>query len=143
MILNILSLCTVHLRRFSYLSLLLFGNLHSDGCIFPFLLCLLLLFFCQLFVSPSQTPILSLSFSFFFFHADRIFTVGEWGVCVRMCVCMCKWTGKETCKKQKKRTSGFSLVRLKWLSTVPKSIPWKSQPLIIFQGSWMLETGSI
>ena len=33
-------------------------SLHSDGYIFPFLLCLLLLFFSQLFVRPSQTAIL-------------------------------------------------------------------------------------
>ena len=32
------------LRRWSYLSLLFFGTLHSDGCIFPFLLCLSLVF---------------------------------------------------------------------------------------------------
>ena len=31
--------------RFSYLSLLFFGNLHSDACIFPFLLCFSLLVF--------------------------------------------------------------------------------------------------
>ena len=36
--------CIVHLRRLSYLSLLFFGTLCSDGYIFPFLLCLLLLF---------------------------------------------------------------------------------------------------
>ena len=45
-----LFLCIVHLGRFSYLSLLLFETLHSDGCIFPFLLCLSLLFFSQLIV---------------------------------------------------------------------------------------------
>ena len=35
-----LFLCIDHLRRISYLSLLFFGTLHSDGYIFPFLLCL-------------------------------------------------------------------------------------------------------
>ena len=35
-----LFLCIVQLGRLSYLSLLLFGMLHSDGYIFPFLLCL-------------------------------------------------------------------------------------------------------
>ena len=40
-----------------YLSLLFFGTLHSDGYIFPFLLCLLLLFFSQLFVRLPQTTI--------------------------------------------------------------------------------------
>ena len=39
-----LFLCTDHWGRLSYLSLLFFGTLHSDGYIFPFLLCLLLLF---------------------------------------------------------------------------------------------------
>jgi len=40
-----LFLCTNHWKMLSYLSLLFFGTLHSDGCIFPFLLCLSLLFF--------------------------------------------------------------------------------------------------
>src|SRR5574337_864483 len=40
------------------ISLLFFGTLHSDACIFPFLLCFLLLFFSQLFVRPPQTAIL-------------------------------------------------------------------------------------
>ena len=35
-----LFLCTVHLGSLSYLSLLFFRTLHSDRCIFPFLLCL-------------------------------------------------------------------------------------------------------
>ena len=38
-----LFLCTDHWGRLSYLSLLFFGTLHSNGYIFPFLLCLLLL----------------------------------------------------------------------------------------------------
>ena len=38
-------------------SLLFFGTLHSDAYIFPFLLCLLLLIFSQLFVRPPQTTI--------------------------------------------------------------------------------------
>ena len=32
--------CTDHWERLSYLSLLFFGTVHSDGYIFPFLLCL-------------------------------------------------------------------------------------------------------
>ena len=40
------------------LSLLFFGTLHSNGYIFPFLLCLSLLFFSKLFVRPPQTTIL-------------------------------------------------------------------------------------
>ena len=45
------------LRRLSHLSLLFFGTLHSDECTFPFLLCLALVFFSQLFVRPPQTTI--------------------------------------------------------------------------------------
>ena len=44
-----LFLCIVPLRRLSYLSLLFFVPLHSVGYIVPFLLCLSLLFFSQLF----------------------------------------------------------------------------------------------
>jgi len=54
-----LFLCIVHLSRLSYLSLLFSGTLHSGGYIFPFLLCLSLLFFSQLFVRPPQTTTLS------------------------------------------------------------------------------------
>ena len=39
-----LFLCIDCWRRLSYLFLLFFGTLHSDACIFPFLLCFLLLF---------------------------------------------------------------------------------------------------
>ena len=48
----------VHLRRFSCLSFLFFGILHSDGFMFPFLLCFSLLFFSQLFLRPPHTTIL-------------------------------------------------------------------------------------
>ena len=48
----------------SYVSLLFFGTLHSDGCIFPFLICLSLLFFFQLFVKPPQATILPFCISF-------------------------------------------------------------------------------
>ena len=45
--------------RKAFLSPLLFsGTLHSNGYIFPFLLCLLLFFFSQLFIRPSQITIL-------------------------------------------------------------------------------------
>ena len=50
--------------RLSYLLLLFFGTLHSNGYIFPFLLCFLLLFFSQLFVRPPQTTILLFCISF-------------------------------------------------------------------------------
>ena len=39
-------------------------GLHSNGCVFPFLLCLSLLFFSQLFVRPTQTTILPFVFLF-------------------------------------------------------------------------------
>ena len=48
----------------SYLSLLFFGTLHSNGYIFPFLLCFSHLFFSQLFVRPPQTAILLFCISF-------------------------------------------------------------------------------
>ena len=47
-----------HWERLSYLSLLFFGTLNSYGYIFSFLLCLLLLFFSQIFIRPPQTIIL-------------------------------------------------------------------------------------
>ena len=50
--------------RLPYLSFLFFGTLHSDGYIFPLLLCLLLLFFSQWFVRPPQTAILVFGISF-------------------------------------------------------------------------------
>ena len=59
-----LFLFIVDLERLSYLSLLLFGSLHSNGYIIPFLLCLLLLLVSQLFVKPPQTTILHFCISF-------------------------------------------------------------------------------
>ena len=50
--------CIDHWGRLSYLSLLFFGTLASNGYIFPFLLCLSLFSFLQLFVKPPQTAIL-------------------------------------------------------------------------------------
>ena len=50
--------------RLSYFALLFFGTLHSNGYIFPFLLCLSLLFFSQLFVRPPQTTIWPFCISF-------------------------------------------------------------------------------
>ena len=57
--------CTDHWARFPYLSLLFFGAVYSNACIFPFLLCLSLLFFSQLFIRPPQTTILPFCISFF------------------------------------------------------------------------------
>ena len=51
-----LFLCIDHWGRLSYVSLLFFGTLHSNGNIFPFLLCFSLLFFSQLFVRALQCP---------------------------------------------------------------------------------------
>ena len=45
-------------------SLLFFGTLHSEWYSFPFLLCLYLFFFSQLFVRPHQTTILTFAFLF-------------------------------------------------------------------------------
>ena len=53
-----------HWGRLSNLSLLFFGTLHSNGYIFPFLLCLLHLFFSQLFIRPPRTTILPFSIYF-------------------------------------------------------------------------------
>ena len=60
-----LFLCIVHLRRLSYLSLLFSGTLLSGEYIFPFILCLSLLFFSQLFVRPPQTTTSPSCISFF------------------------------------------------------------------------------
>ena len=57
-------LCIDHGGRLSYLSLLFFGTLHSNGYIFPFLFCFWLLFFSQLFIRPPQTAILLFCISF-------------------------------------------------------------------------------
>ena len=59
-----LFLCIDLWGRLSYLSWLFFGTLHSNGSIFPFLLCFSLLFFSQLFVRPPQTAILLSCISF-------------------------------------------------------------------------------
>ena len=51
--------------RKTFLSLLaIFGTLHSNRYILPFLLCFLLLYFSQLFVRPPQTSILLFCISF-------------------------------------------------------------------------------
>ena len=69
-----LFLCIVHLGRLSYLSLLFIGMLHSDGHIFPFLLCLLLLFSSHIFVRAPQTTIwpFHISFSWWFWSPPPI-----------------------------------------------------------------------
>ena len=54
-----------HLGRLSYLCLLFFGTLHSDGCIFPFLLCLSLLFFSVICKASSDSYFAFLHFFFF------------------------------------------------------------------------------
>ena len=53
-----------HWGRLPYLSLLFFGTLHSNGYIFPFLLCFLFLLFSQLFVRPPPTSIWPFCISF-------------------------------------------------------------------------------
>ena len=59
-----LFLCIDRWGRLSYISLLLFRTLHSNGYIFPFFLFLSLLFFSQLFVRSAQTTILPFCISF-------------------------------------------------------------------------------
>ena len=59
-----LLLCIVHLRRSAYLCSILSETLPSIGYILPFLLCLSLLFFPQLFVRPPQTTTLCSFVSF-------------------------------------------------------------------------------
>ena len=59
-----LFLCIDHWGRLFYPSLLFFGTLYSNGNIFLFLLCFLLLFFAELFVRPPQTAILLFCISF-------------------------------------------------------------------------------
>ena len=59
-----LFLCNDHWGRLAFLSLLVFETLHSNGYIFPFLLCSWLLFFSQLFVRHPQTAILLFCISF-------------------------------------------------------------------------------
>ena len=54
----------LHKRGFSYLSLIFSGTLHSVEYIFLVLPCLLLFFFCQLFVNPPQPITLSSCISF-------------------------------------------------------------------------------
>ena len=61
-----LFLCIDHWGSLSYLSLLFFGTMHSNGYIFTFLLCLMLLFFSQLLVSPPP-PDYRFAFLHFFF----------------------------------------------------------------------------
>jgi len=53
-----------HWGRLSYLSLLFSETLHSNGCIFPFLLCFSLLFFLQLFVRLLRQPFCFFTFIF-------------------------------------------------------------------------------
>ena len=70
--------------RLSYLSLLFFVTLHSNGCIFPFLLYFSLPFFSQLFVRPPQTAILLFWISFSWGWSFIKFVC----VCVRVCTCL-------------------------------------------------------
>ena len=61
---QLFSSISLHWKRLSYLSLLLFGTLYSNGYIFPFLLCFSLLFFSQIFVRPLQNAIFLFCISF-------------------------------------------------------------------------------
>ena len=59
-----LFLCIDYRGGLSYLFLLFFETLQSDAYIFPFLICILFLFFSQLFERPPQTAILLFCISF-------------------------------------------------------------------------------
>jgi len=59
-----LFLCIDGWGRLFYFSLLCFGTLHSNGCIFPFLLCFSLPFFSQLFLSLSRQRFCFFAFLF-------------------------------------------------------------------------------
>ena len=54
----------LYLQRLSYFSLLFFGTLHSNGCIFPFLLCLSLLLFSAICRASSDSHFAFLHFFF-------------------------------------------------------------------------------
>ena len=73
----LLFFCIVHLRL-SYLSLLFSGTLNWVGLIFPFLLCLLLLFFSQLLVRHCQNTTLPSCISFSWSEVKSL-------SCVRLC----------------------------------------------------------
>ena len=62
-----LFLCIDYWVRLSYLSLLFFETLHSDGYVFLFLLCLKLLVFSQLFVRAPYKKDSHFAFVHFFF----------------------------------------------------------------------------
>ena len=65
-------LCTDHWGRLSYLSLLFFGILHSNGYIFPFLLCFHFLLFTAICKASSDSHF---AFSHFFFLGMVLITV--------------------------------------------------------------------
>ena len=56
--------CSVYLWRLSYVRLLFSESLHSIEYIFPFLLCLSLVLFSQLFLRPLQATLFLLTFVF-------------------------------------------------------------------------------
>ena len=60
---SLFCICSDHWGMLFYLSLLFIGTLHSNGHIFPFLLCFSLLFFSQLFV---RLPLTATCFYAFF-----------------------------------------------------------------------------
>ena len=68
--------------RKPFLSLLaICWNLHSDGCIFPFLLCLQLLFFSQLLVRPPQAAILPFCIYFSWNGLDHCLPINVTNLC--------------------------------------------------------------
>ena len=106
-----LFLCIDHLGRLSYLSLLFFGTLRSDGYIFPFLLCLSHLFFSWLFVRPPQTTILPFAFLFLGDSFDH---------CHVQC---CGFPDSSVCKRI------FLQCRRSQFNSWVGKIPWRSERL--------------
>ena len=113
------------LRKLSYLSLLFFETLHSDGYIFPFLPCLSLLFFPQLFVRPHQIAILH-----FFFLGLVLITAS----------CTVSWTSVHSSSGTLSdlipwiylsfplyNRKGFDLGHTEWSSGFPYFLPFKSE----------------
>ena len=76
-----LFLCTDHWGRLSYLSWLFFGTLHSNGYIFPFLLCFTLLFFSQYLQGLLRQPFCFFAFLFLGDDLDPCFLYNVMNLC--------------------------------------------------------------
>ena len=106
-----LFLCIDHWGRLSSLSLLFFRTLHSDGYIFPFLLCFSLLFFSRLFVRPPQTAIFLFCISF------------SWGWSWSLSPAQCH---KPLSIVLQAQWTSFSETHRDWDRTVSECLLWRS-----------------